>query len=72
MLVTKLWPIRARLIGTSRGTFKLLKSDCQMASKDVILTKKITQLRVHLERAIRRVKIFHILQCMPATMCGGD
>ena len=47
----------------------LLKSDCQMASKDVILTKKIAQLTVHVERSIERVKNFHILQnVLPAAM----
>ena len=40
-----------------------------MASEDVILTKKIAQLRVHVERAIGRVKNFHILQnVLPAAM----
>jgi len=47
----------------------LLRSDSQMASEDVILTKKIAQLRVHVERAIGRVKNFHISQnVLPATM----
>jgi len=47
----------------------LLKSDCLMANKDVILTKKIAQLRVHVERSIGRWKNFHILQnVLPAAM----
>jgi len=46
-----------------------LRSNSQMASKDVILTKNISQLRVHVERAIGRVRNFHILQnVLPATM----
>ena len=36
---------------------------------DVILTRKITHLRIHIERAIGRVKEYHILQnVLPATM----
>ena len=33
-----------------------------MQPEDVAVTKKIAQLRVHVEQAIRRVKEFHILQ----------
>jgi len=44
----------------------LLKSKSQMS---VIMTKKIVQLRIHVERAIGRVKEFHILQgVLPAAM----
>ena len=49
-------------LGVRLNAPPFLKSDCQMASEDVILTKKIAQLRVHVERAIERVKNFHILQ----------
>ena len=46
-----------------------MKSKSQMAAKDVILTKKIAQLRIHVERAIGKVKEFHILQVvLPAAM----
>lgn len=56
-------------LGVRLNVPPLLKSDSQMASEDVILTKKIAQLRVHIERAIGRVKNFHILQnVLPATM----
>jgi len=40
----------------------LMQSNTQMAADDVILTKKIAQLRIHVERAIRRIKEYHILQ----------
>ena len=41
----------------------------QMAARDVFLTKKIARLRVHVERAIGRVKEFRILQGnIPASM----
>ena len=39
-----------------------LQSKSQMAASDVFLTKKIARLRVHVERAIGRVKEFRILQ----------
>ena len=43
-----------------------------MVGKDVIFTNIIAQWRVHVERAIRRVKNFHILQnvqgVLPAAM----
>lgn len=46
-----------------------MKANSQMAAEDVILTKKIAQLRIHVERAIGRVKEFRILQgVLPAVM----
>lgn len=46
-----------------------LQSNNQMPASDVFLTKKIARLRVHVERAIGRVKEFRILQdSLPATM----
>lgn len=45
-----------------------LTSNVQMPVGDVILTR-ITHLRIHVERAIGRVKEYHILQnVIPATM----
>lgn len=38
-----------------------LQSNTQMAASDVFLTKKIASLRVHVERAIGRVKEYRIL-----------
>ena len=47
----------------------LLESKKQMAVDDVVVTKKIAQLRVHVERAIVWVKEFRILQgVLPSTM----
>ena len=40
-----------------------LRSNPQMAASDVFLTRKIARLRVHVERAIGRIKEFRILQC---------
>lgn len=46
-----------------------LQSNSQMPASDVFLTKKIARLRVHVERAIGRVKDFCILQDnLPASM----
>lgn len=54
-------PIRAHL--------NVSNSQAQIPANDVILTKKIAQIRVHIERAIGRIKEFRILQStIPATM----
>lgn len=46
-----------------------LTSNAQMPVGDVILTRKIAHLRIHVERAIGRVKEYHILQnVLSATM----
>ena len=46
-----------------------LQSKMQMAASNVFTTKKIARLRVHVERAIGRVKDYRILQgCLPASM----
>ena len=46
-----------------------LTGSAQMSASDVIITKKIAHLRVHVERAIGHVKEFHILKnTLPATM----
>ena len=46
-----------------------LQSNTQMAAYDVFTTKKIARLRVHVERAIGRVKDYRILQgVLPASM----
>jgi len=56
-------------LGVRLNVPPLLKSNSQMAAKDVILMKKIAQLRIHVERAIGRVKEFRILQSViPAAM----
>ena len=46
-----------------------LSGNTQMPESDVILTKKVAHLRIHVERAIGRVKDFRILKdTLPATM----
>ena len=46
-----------------------LTSKAQMPVADVILTRKIARLRIHVERAIGRIKEYHILQnVLPASM----
>ena len=47
----------------------VMKSNSQMAAEDVILTKKFAHLRIHVERAIGRIKEYYILQSvLPAAM----
>jgi len=56
-------------IGVRLNVPPLLQSNSQMPPEDVVVTKKIAQLRVHVERAIGRVKEFHILQSvLPSSM----
>ena len=56
-------------LGVRLNVPPLQRSNSQMAAEDVILTKRIAQLRIHVERAIGRVKEFCILQgVLPAAM----
>ena len=56
-------------LGVHLNVPPLMKLNSQMAAKDIILTKKIAQLRIHVERAIGRIKEYHILQgVLPAAM----
>ena len=49
--------------------FTFLDSRTQMTVDDVLLIKKIPQLQVHVERAIGRIKEYHILHStLPAAM----
>jgi len=56
-------------LGVRLNVPPILKSKSQMAAEDVILTKKIAQLRIHIERAIGRVKEFRILQVGLCQFC---
>ena len=56
-------------IGVRLNVSPLLQSKLQMPTDDVVVTKKIAQLRVHVERAIGRAKEFRILQTViPSSM----
>ena len=56
-------------IGVRLNVPPLLSNKRQMPADDVLLTKKIAQLRVHVERAIGRIKDYQILcNTLPATM----
>ena len=56
-------------IGVRLNVPPLLQSKSQMPTDDVVVTKKIAQLRVHVERAIGRVKELRILQTvLPSSM----
>lgn len=56
-------------IGVRLNIPPFLDSRTQMPADDVLLTKKIAQLRVHVERAIGRIKEYHILcSTLPAAM----
>jgi hypothetical protein len=49
-----------------------LREEEQFQSSEVIMTQQIARLRVHVERAIRRVKEFKILQqIIPLTIAGS-
>ena len=56
-------------LGVRLNVPPLVCSKQQMPMKDVVVTKKIAQLRVHVERAIGRVKKYRILQgVIPSAM----
>lgn len=56
-------------IGVRLNIPPFLDSRTQMPADDVLLTKKIAKLRVHVERAIGRIKECHILHStLPAAM----
>ena len=45
-----------------------LKTEAQLSEDDVILTRRIANLRIHVERAIGRIKTFRILNDIPINM----
>ena len=47
-----------------------LQSKTQMAVSDVFTTKKIARLRVHVERAIGRVKDYRFYKAICLLLCG--
>lgn len=49
-------------LGVQLNVPPFLAGNVQMPASDVIITKKIAHLHVHVERAIGRVKEFHILK----------
>ena len=46
------------------------KTQDQLSEKDLITTRRIASVRIHVERAIRRVKSFKILETIPNCMAG--
>ena len=57
------------LLGVRLNIPPFLSGNTQMPESDVILTKKVAHLRIHVERAIGHVKDFRILKdTLPATM----
>jgi len=56
-------------LGVRLNTPPFLTSNSQMPVDDVVLTSKIARLRIHVERAIGRIKEYHILQnVLPAAI----
>ena len=46
------------------------KNDSQLSNRELIETRRIAALRIHVERAFQRVKIFKILSNIPNNMAG--
>ena len=46
----------------------LLGKDCQMSPADIVKTWRIASLHAHVERAIERLKNFHILDFFPCSI----
>ena len=49
-------------LGVKLNIPQFLSSNSQFSSEDIMHTKKIAKLRIHVERAIERIKEFRILQ----------
>ena len=59
-------------LGVSLNTPSTLGRRSQMDTVQVVETQQIASLRIHIERAIRRVKEFDILSSIiPATLAGS-
>ena len=59
-------------LGVSLNTPPTLGRRSQMDADQVVETQQIASLRIHIERAIRRVKEFDILSgVIPATLAGS-
>jgi hypothetical protein len=58
-------------IGLHLNIPAFVSSGTQMSQADVDLTQKIATHRIHVERAIRKIKTFKIVsQCIPTSMFG--
>ncbi|KAK7481122.1 hypothetical protein BaRGS_00027662 [Batillaria attramentaria] len=74
VMVDKGFPIQDLLMKKKASLVipPFLGQDEQFSSSEVILTQNIARLRVHVERAIRRVKEYKILQqTIPLTLAGS-
>ena len=47
-----------------------MKTDKQLTEKELLETRRIASVRIHVERAIRRIKAFRILETIPNCMAG--
>lgn len=57
------------LIGVKLNIPPFAKKDVQMPVKDIVVSRQITSLCIHVERAIRLIKQYHILgNTMPLTV----
>lgn len=41
----------------------------QLTEQNMLATRRIATLKIHVERAIERIKNYHILDFIPATLC---
>ena len=41
----------------------------QFTEREMLATRRIATLRIHVERAIQRIKNYHILHFIPTTLC---
>ena len=48
----------------------LLNGRQQLDENEVVETRRIASLRVHVERAIERIKNYHILDRLPPSLCN--
>ena len=56
-------------LGVSLNIPPFLGSSAQMPAQDVVHTQEIASLRIHVQRAINKIKNFHIWDASPPVWC---
>ena len=58
-------------LGVKLNIPPFLKRKCQFEEDELVETRRIAKFRIHVERAIERIKNYHILDYVPITLCSS-
>ena len=58
-------------LGVKLNIPPFLKGKCQFEEDELVETRRIAKFRIHVERAIERIKNYHILDYVPITLCSS-